>query len=231
MSGTQISPSTQPTTLIPTSGGTLTDASGNEWTLTSAGAVDENGTPVPNGSDTSAFAIVGNLYYGQDATTQDWYTYSPTTETWTSSAAPNLTSTSTQTRSPTATAGNWITQTIDGQQYEVLLPANYSASQKYATILYLHPLDAGADPASLTAEVSGWFNSTDFRTNYPAIVVMPLLNQTADTSGQTINFGGVGGDTAGTQFALDALKQVQNQVLGRSEPDLRDWGLDGWPGH
>ena len=95
MSGTQISPSTQPATLIPTSGGTLTDASGNEWTLTSAGAVDENGTPVPNGSDTSAFAIVGNLYYGQDATTQDWYTYSPTTETWTSSAAPNLTSTST----------------------------------------------------------------------------------------------------------------------------------------
>ena len=106
---------------------------------------------------------------------------------------------------------NWITQTIDGQQYEVLLPANYSASQTYATILYLHPLDAGADPASLTAEVSGWFNSTDFRTNHPAIIVMPLLNQTADTSGQTINFGGVGGDTAGTQFALDALKQVQNQ--------------------
>ena len=70
-----------------------------------------------------------------------------------------------------------------------------------------------------------------FRTNYPAIMtVMPLLNQTANTSGQTINFGGVGGDTAGTQFALDALKQVQNQY-GRSELDLRDWGLDGWPGH
>ncbi len=132
--------------------------------------------------------------------------------------------------SSAATPGNWITQTIDGQQYEVLLPANYSASQTYATILYLHPLDAAANPG-LTAEVSGWFNSTDFRTNYPSIVVMPLLNQTADTSGQTINFGGVGGDTAGTQFALDALKQVQTQVLCRSEPDLRDRGLDGWPGH
>ncbi len=36
--------------------------------------LDENGTPVPNGSDTAAFAIVGNVYYGQDATTQNWYT-------------------------------------------------------------------------------------------------------------------------------------------------------------
>ncbi len=148
-----------------------------------------------------------------------------------SASSQPVTLVSTSAPSSTATPGNWITQTIDGQQYEVLLPANYSASQTYATILYLHPLDAGADPASLTAEVSGWFNSTDFRANHPSIIVMPLLNQTADTSGQTINFGGVGGDTAGTQFALDALKQVQTQVLGRSESDLRDWGLDGWPGH
>ena len=35
-----------------TSGGTLTDASGNGWTLTSAGVVDENGKPVPGGSGT-----------------------------------------------------------------------------------------------------------------------------------------------------------------------------------
>ena len=146
MSGSNISASSQPVTLTPTSGGTLTDASGNQWTLTSAGVVDENGTPLANGSGTSAFAIVDNVYYGQDATTQDWYTYSPTTQSWTSSAAPNLTSSPTATPtpapSPTATAGNWNTKTIDGQQYEVLLPANYNASQKYATILYLHPLDA-----------------------------------------------------------------------------------------
>ena len=100
MSGTQISASSQPSILTPTSGGTLTDASGNEWTLTSAGVVDENGTPVPNGSDTSAFAIVGSLYYGQDATTQDWYTYSPASQSWTSSAAPVLTPTPTPTSTP-----------------------------------------------------------------------------------------------------------------------------------
>ena len=81
--------------ITPTSGGTLTDASGNKWTLTSAGVVEENGTPVPNGSGTAAFAIVGNLYYGQDATTQDWYTYSPASQSWTSAAAPVLTPTPT----------------------------------------------------------------------------------------------------------------------------------------
>ncbi len=213
MSSTTTTPTSDE--LTPSSGGILTDAAGNKWTLTSAGVVEENGTPVPDGSGTSAFAIVGNLYYGQDATSQNWLTYSPTTQSWTSSAAPVLVPTPAPTPIPTPssspTAGNWITQTIDGQQYEVLLPANYSSSQQYATILYLHPLDAGADPTSLTAEVNTWFNSTDFRTNYPAIIVMPLLNQTADTSGGTINFGGVTGDTPGTQFVLDALKQVQTR--------------------
>jgi hypothetical protein len=71
-----------------TSGGTLTDASGNQWTLTSSGVVDENGTPVRGGSGTGAFAIVNNVYYGQDATTKAWFTYSPTSQTWTLSAAP-----------------------------------------------------------------------------------------------------------------------------------------------
>src|ERR1700684_2640147 len=103
MSGTPISPASQPVTLTPTSGGTLTDASGNKWTLTSAGVLDENGAAVPNGSDTAAFAIVGNVYYGQDATTQDWYTYSPASQSWTSSAAPVLTPTPTPTPHPTPT--------------------------------------------------------------------------------------------------------------------------------
>ncbi len=86
--------------ITPTSGGTLTDASGNKWTLTSAGVVDENGTAVPGGSGTAAFAIVGNSYYGQDAATRDWYTYSPASHSWTSSAAPVLTPTPTPTPNP-----------------------------------------------------------------------------------------------------------------------------------
>jgi hypothetical protein len=86
-----------------TSGGTLTDASGNKWTLTSAGVVDENGTPVHNGSGTSAFAIVNNVYYGQDASSKSWFTYSPTSQSWTSSAAPILTPTPTPTPAPLPT--------------------------------------------------------------------------------------------------------------------------------
>jgi hypothetical protein len=69
----------------------LTDSAGNTWTLTSAGVVDENGSAVPNGSGTAAVALVNNVIYGQDATSKSWYTYSTTSQTWTSSAAPILT--------------------------------------------------------------------------------------------------------------------------------------------
>ncbi len=98
-------PTPAPKEITPASGGTLTDPSGNKWTLTSAGVVDENGTPVPDGSGTSAFAIIGNVYYGQDATSTAWYTYSPTSQSWSSSVAPTLTSTSTPTPTPAPTTG------------------------------------------------------------------------------------------------------------------------------
>src|SRR6202012_2509155 len=92
--------------ITPTSGGSLTDAGGNTWTLSSAGVLSENGTTVPSGSNTAAFAIVGNLYYGQDATTHNWDTYSTTSKSWTASAAPVLTPTPTPTSpTPTPTAG------------------------------------------------------------------------------------------------------------------------------
>ena len=82
--------------ITPTSGGILTDASGNKWTLTSAGVVDENGTPVPGGSGTVGLRDRrATCIYGQDATTQDWFTYSPASQSWTSSAAPVLTPTPT----------------------------------------------------------------------------------------------------------------------------------------
>jgi hypothetical protein len=72
MSSTTTTPTSDE--LTPSSGGILTDAAGNKWTLTSAGVVEENGTPVPDGSGSSAFALVGNLYYGQDAISQNWLT-------------------------------------------------------------------------------------------------------------------------------------------------------------
>src|SRR5690349_14111387 len=92
--------------------------------------------------------------------------------------------------SQTATPGTWITQRINGMRYEVLLPANYNPSVKYPTMLYLHQLDMGNDPVGLMSWVNGWFNTATFRTDHPAIVVVPLLDQSADRSGQAINFGG-----------------------------------------
>jgi hypothetical protein len=46
---------------------------------------------------------VSNVIYGQDATSKSWYTYSPTSQTWTSSAAPVLT-----TPTPTASANDTV---------------------------------------------------------------------------------------------------------------------------
>lgn len=76
--------------LTPGSGGALKDAAGNTWTLTSDGDVDENGTPVPGGSNTAGFTIFNNAEYGLDASGTGWYTYAPSTQTWTSAAAPAI---------------------------------------------------------------------------------------------------------------------------------------------
>src|SRR4051794_38040762 len=114
--------------------------------------------------------------------------------------------------SQSAAPGNWITQNINGMRYDVLLPANYDPSIKYPTMLFLHQLDMGNDPVDLLNWVNGWFNTTQFRTDHPAVVVMPLLDQSADPSGQTINFGGVStADNPGELNAIAALKAVLAQ--------------------
>ncbi|MBS0640052.1 MAG: hypothetical protein JSS43_09285 [Proteobacteria bacterium] len=107
------------------------------------------------------------------------------------------------------TPGTWIDQSINGMQYKVLLPANYDPSIKYPTLLYLHALDMGLYPDSLVSAANNWFNTTAFRTAHPSIIVMPLLDQSTDQSGQTINWGGVStASTAGELNAIAALKQV-----------------------
>ena len=123
-----------------------------------------------------------------------------------------MSGTQTSTSTSAATPGNWITQTINGMQYDVLLPANYNPATKYATTLYLHQLDMGTDPVDLLNEVNPWFNTASFRASTPGIIVMPLLDQTADPSGQTVNFGGVSTeDNVGETNAIAALKQVMSQ--------------------
>jgi hypothetical protein len=63
------------TVLTPTSGGSITDASGNVWTLTSAGVVDENGSAVAGGSGTSGLTYVSGVIWGEDAASGQWYSW------------------------------------------------------------------------------------------------------------------------------------------------------------
>jgi dienelactone hydrolase len=131
--------------------------------------------------------------------------------------------------------GQWQQQTINGMKYDVLLPANYDPSKKYPTVLYLHQLDMGTDEPDLLNEVNPWFNSSSYRTNNPSIVVMPLLDQSADPSGQTVNFGGVSNDQqAGETNAIAALKQVESTysvdssrvyVTGNSLGGIGTWDM------
>ena len=77
-----------PKLLTLTSGGSLQDAAGNTWTLATNGDFDENGTSVPGGTGTAQFTIANDVEYGLDAQGSGWYAYSPTTQSWASSAPP-----------------------------------------------------------------------------------------------------------------------------------------------
>jgi hypothetical protein len=76
--------------LTPSSGGFLKDTIGNLWTLTSGGAADENGTPVPGGGGTAALTIVNGTVYGQDNGGHGggWFTYSTANQIWTATSSP-----------------------------------------------------------------------------------------------------------------------------------------------
>jgi hypothetical protein len=137
--------------LTPTSGSTLTDAAGNKWTLTSAGVVDENGTAVPGSSGTSAFAIVSGVDYGQDATSQSWFTYSPTSQSWTSSAAPVLTPSPTPTPAPGGPAG--ISNAQDLINYFTQLQGKGIVSGEF--IETGDPASATIDPLTTLASQTG----------------------------------------------------------------------------
>ncbi len=77
-----------PVVLTPTSGGSIKDASGNVWTLTATGAVEENGVAVVGGAGTAEFTIVGGIIYGQDAASKKWYSYEPASKSWDLTVTP-----------------------------------------------------------------------------------------------------------------------------------------------
>lgn len=78
----------KPVVLTPTSGGLILDATGNVWTLTTTGVVEENGAAVPGGSGTAEFTIVGGIIYGQDSTSKKWYSYAVASKSWDLTATP-----------------------------------------------------------------------------------------------------------------------------------------------
>lgn len=132
------------------------------------------------------------------------------------------------------TPNPWIRGTVDGLRYDVLLPDQYDAAKAYPVVLYLHQLDMGSDPRVLHQQIDGWFTSLAFRSRHPCIVVVPMLDQTKDRGGQTVNFGGKqqGGPYAAATIA--ALRQVLTRyrtdparvyVTGNSMGGLGTWDM------
>ena len=129
--------------------------------------------------------------------------------------------------------GQWQRFAVNGLQVNLLLPDGYSPKHKYPLVLYLHQLDMGNWPEGLLKEINPWFNTAEWRKAYTAIVISPLLNQKADPSGKTINFGGVSPeDQPGEDNAVAAVRQVMAQysvdparvyVTGNSMGGIGTW--------
>lgn len=70
--------------------GSLTDATGNVWTITPSGSIMNGNTYTPGGGGTSSLMIVNGTVYGQDAHGRGWFALSGTgaTQFWTSVPAP-----------------------------------------------------------------------------------------------------------------------------------------------
>jgi hypothetical protein len=69
-------PTTGTTSIItPTSGGSVTDAAGNVWTLDNGGNLLQNGVDVEGGGGTSGLTVINGVIWAQDATSGTWYIY------------------------------------------------------------------------------------------------------------------------------------------------------------
>jgi predicted peptidase len=147
------------------------------------------------------------------------------------------------TREPTPRM-DWISTSVDGLPYRVLLPAGYDSSRSYPAILYLHQYMMGNDPDVLLHEVEGWFAAHWFRKKFPAIVVVPVLNQRGNAGA---NFGGKRVGPVMENAAIAAVQQAVTQyhgdpariyVTGSSMGGMGAWdmllhynALDGDQGH
>jgi predicted peptidase len=112
-----------------------------------------------------------------------------------------------------ASAEDWTSFDVNGLHYEILLPAHYDKATSYPVVLYLHQLDMGNYRDELRKQVGAWFDAIPFRTRHPAIVVVPMLDQTKDPGGRDINFGGKRTGHIGEDNTIAALHQVTDHYL------------------
>jgi Ca2+-binding RTX toxin-like protein len=104
-----------------------------------------------------------------------------------------------------ATPGTWQIFSLGGMQYQLLLPNGYTANQTYPVLLFLH---GGGEENLLPNMIDPWFNTAAFRTNYPAIVIAPQLQNSSLYN----NWGGYGvGNDDNQNEALAILRQVMSQ--------------------
>ena len=116
-------------------------------------------------------------------------------------------------RQASAQTPDWIGADINGLHYEVLLPEGYDPARAYPVVLYLHQLEMGNYPEALRKQVNAWFATHAFRSRHPSIIVVPMLDQTKDPGGRTVNFGGKREGHLGQDNTIAALKQVMSRYL------------------
>jgi hypothetical protein len=111
-----------------------------------------------------------------------------------------------------ATPGTWQTLTYDGMQYQFLLPDAYSPDQQYPVLLFLH---GGGEENSLPAMIDPWFNTAQFRSDYPAIVVAPQL----PNSSAQVTWGGYPVDGPANSAGENQALAILQHVLGTYSTD------------
>lgn len=139
-----------------------------------------------------------------------------------------------------AQIGKWIDGTAAGMKYKVLLPDGWTPTTEFPLVCYFHQLDMGTGGAvgTLMQWLDGWFNTAAFRAKNRVIVVAPLLDQSADMSGNNVNFGGISANnTTGRDQAWACIQAVMNankidtrrvSITGNSMGGIAAWEFMAW---
>ncbi len=108
-------------------------------------------------------------------------------------------------------SGTLLTASLDGMTYYVVLPPNYSPTQQYPVLLFLH---GGGQESEMPGLADAWFDTAAFQSAYPSIIVEPVLaNASATTTwgGYPNDGSSISTNTVGENDALAILAQVMSQ--------------------